>query len=125
MSLVDDIFRPIPPDLLGQFGFQAVFVEVTSNTNYDPSTGEITPSERRWDVQIVIDNLEPEERSGQQQTGDWLIYLKPEDIGDHYVTTRDRFEIPEQGRTRVMKVIDVVTYRGERPVFYECICRSQ
>ena len=127
MSKVDDVFRPIPVTLLTEWGFQAVFIEVTGNTNYDPSTGDITPSEIRHNVQIVIDNLEPEERQGQQQTGDWLIYVKPEDIGDHYITTRDRFEIPEEGtnRIRVMKVVDVTTYRGERPVFFECLCRSQ
>ena len=125
MSKVDDVFRPIPVTLLNEWGFQAVFVEVTGNSNYDPSTGDITPAETRWDVQIVIDNLEPEERQGQQQTGDWLIYVKPEDIDDHYITTRDRFEIPEGSGTRVMKVVDVLTYRGERPVFYECVCRSQ
>ena len=39
MSKVDDVFRPIPVTLLTEWGFQAVFIEVTGNTNYDPSHG--------------------------------------------------------------------------------------
>lgn len=125
MSKVDDVFRPIPVILINEWGMPAVFIEVTGNTNYDPSTGTITPDEIRYDVLAVIDNVRPEEYRGQQEDADYLIYIKPEEINDHYVTTRDRMEFQKNGKTVKVRIVDVITYRGERPVGFEIYARQE
>ena len=124
MSKVDTVFGPIPGPLIQEWGSAAVFVKAGADT-YNPETGVITPSETRFDVKIVICELDIEEQGGLYQKDDVKILIDPGQIGGSYITASDYFEVPTAGQTQVMKVIDPRTYRGENPVFFVVTARPQ
>lgn len=125
MSKVDTVFGPIPGPLIAEWGQPAVFVAVTGSGTYDPATGTISPPETRTNVKVVITKLDIKELGGNYQEGDWKIYIDPGQIADHYITVSDYFEVPTAGGTTVAKVVEPMTYRGERPVLFACIARPQ
>jgi len=124
MSKVDTVFGPIPGPLIQEWGSPAVFVKAGTDT-YNPVTGVITPSETRFDVRIVICELDIEEQGGLYQKDDVKILIDPGQISGAYITASDYFEVPTAGQTQVMKVIDPRTYRGEDPVFFVVTARPQ
>ena len=125
MSLVDTTFGPIPGPLIQQWGQAATFVAVTGSGSLDPDTGDITPSETRTAVKVVITKIDPTEYAGIYQASDWKIYIDPAQIAGHYITIKDRFEVPTAGKTVVAKVINPITYRGDNPVLFACIARPE
>lgn len=124
MSKVDQVFGPIPGPLIQEWGQPAVFVRKTGSS-YDPITGDITETEVRTSVKVVLTKLKVEELGGLYQSNDVKILLDPGQISNNYVTTSDYFEIPKSGGTEVLKVVDPTTYRGEDPVFFVIIARPQ
>ena len=123
MSKVDDTFD-FANSLVLEWGQKAVFVRKT-NSVYDPSTGKVTQTEKRTDVKIVISNLDIQEAGGLYQVNDVKIVLDPVQIDYVFITEQDYFEVPYDGGTNVMKVINPVTYRGDKPVGYVIIARPQ
>ena len=125
MSKVDTVFGPIPGPLIAEWGQAATFVAVTGSGTLDPDTGDITPSETRTAVKVVITKIDPTEYAGLYQASDWKIYIDPAQIANHYITIKDRFEVPTAGKTVVAKVINPITYRGDNPVLFACIARPE
>jgi hypothetical protein len=125
MSKIDTVFGPIPGPLIAEWGQNATFVAVTGSGTLDPDTGDITPSETRTAVKVVITKVNPEEYAGLYQASDVTIYLDPGQIGGHYISTADRFEYQQAGRTIHAKVINPVTFRGDNPVLFACVARPQ
>ena len=123
MSKVDDTFD-FANSLVLEWGQDAVFVRKT-NSVYDPSTGEVTQTEERTNVKIVISNLDIQEASGLYQVNDVKIVLDPVQINYIFITEQDYFEVPYDGGVNVMKVINPVPYRGDKPVGYVIIARPQ
>lgn len=99
MSKVDQIFGGIPGPLIAEWGQAATFVAVTGSGTLDPDTGDITPSETRTAVKVVISKLDANEYAGLYQASDWKIYIDPAQISNHYITTADRFELPGTPKT--------------------------
>jgi len=124
-SKVDQVFGPIPGPLIAEWGQAATFVAVTGSGSLDPDTGDITPSETRTAVKVVITKIDPTEYAGLYQASDWKIYIDPNQIANHYITVKDRFEVPTAGKTVVAKVINPITYRGDNPVLFACIARPE
>jgi len=125
MSFIDTVFRPMAGPMVDRWGQAATFVAVTGEGTYDDTTGEITTSETRTPVKVVITKVDPTEYGGLYQATDWKVYIDPGQIGDHYITTKDRFEVQTAGVTVVAKVINPVTYRGDGPILFACIARPQ
>ena len=123
MSKVDDTFD-FANSLVLEWGQDAVFVRKTGSV-YDPNTGEVTQNEQRINVKIVISNLDIQEASGLYQVNDVKIVLDPVQINYVFITEQDYFEVPYDGGVNVMKVINPVTYRGDKPVGYVIIARPQ
>ena len=123
MSKVDDTFD-FANSLVLEWGQDAVFVRKT-NSVYDPSTGEVSQTEQRINVKIVISNLDIQEASGLYQVNDVKIVLDPVQVNYIFITEQDYFEVPYDGGVNVMKVINPVTYRGDKPVGYVIIARPQ
>ena len=123
MSKVDDTFD-FANSLVLEWGQDAVFVRKT-NSVYDPSTGEVSQTEERINVKIVISNLDIQEASGLYQVNDVKIVLDPVQIDYIFITEQDYFEVPYDGGKNVMKVVNPVTYRGDKPVGYVIIARPQ
>ena len=56
---------------------------------------------------------------------DVKIVLDPVQVNYIFITEQDYFEVPYDGGVNVMKVINPVTYRGDKPVGYVIIARPQ
>ena len=123
MSKVDDTFD-FANSLVLEWGQDAVFVRKT-NSVYDADTGEVSQTEVRTNVKIVISNLDIQEASGLYQVNDVKIVLDPVQVNYIFITEQDYFEVPYDGGVNVMKVINPVTYRGDKPVGYVIIARPQ
>lgn len=123
MSKVDDVFD-FADELVDEWGSPAVFVRRQGSV-YDPNTGEVTQTETRTDVKVVISSLDITEDNGLYQANDVKLIIDPVQLNYIYVTEQDYFELPKAGGTEIMKVIDPKTYRGERPVAYVIIARPQ
>jgi Fe-S cluster assembly iron-binding protein IscA len=123
MSKVDDVFD-FADELVDEWGSPAVFVR-REDSVYDPNTGEVTQTETRTDVKVVISSLDITEDNGLYQANDVKLIIDPVQLNYIYITEQDYFELPKAGGTEIMKVIDPKTYRGERPVAYVIIARPQ
>ena len=123
MSKVDDVFD-FADELVAEWGSPAVFVR-REDSVYDPDTGEVTQTETRTNVKVVISSLDITEDNGLYQANDVKLIIDPVQLNYIYVTEQDYFELPKAGGTEIMKVIDPKTYRGERPVAYVIIARPQ
>ena len=124
MSKVDVVFGPIPGPLIQEWGMDAVFVKAGA-TSYDETTGVITPTETRYDVKVVVTELDITEEGGLYQKDDVKILIDPGQIGGQYIGTSDHFEIQRNGVPQIMKVLDPRTYRGDNPVFFVVTARPQ
>ena len=124
MSKVDEVFGPIPGPLIQEWGMDAVFVKAGTST-YDDATGVITPTETRYDVKVVVTELDITEEGGLYQKDDVKSLIDPGQIDGQYIGASDHFEIQRNGVPQIMKVLDPRTYRGDNPVFFVVTARPQ
>ena len=124
MSKVDDVFD-FADELIDEWGHYVTFVR-KENSVYDPETGSTTETETRQQVKVVISKLDISEYGGLYQQNDVKIILDPVQVDYIYITDQDYFLVPrENAPDEMMKVIEPVTYRGDRPVAYVIIARPQ
>ena len=124
MSKVDDVFD-FADELIDEWGHYVTFVR-KENSVYDPETGTTTETETRQQVKVVISKLDISEYGGLYQQNDVKIILDPVQVDYIYITDQDYFLVPrENAPDEMMKVIEPVTYRGDRPVCYVIIARPQ
>ncbi len=124
MSKVDDVFD-FADELIDEWGHFVTFVR-KENSIYDPETGSTTDTETRQQVKVVISKLDISEYGGLYQQNDVKIILDPVQVNYIYITEQDYFLVPrENAPDEMMKVIEPVTYRGDRPVCYVIIARPQ
>ena len=124
MSKVDDVFD-FADELIDEWGHYVTFVR-KENSVYNPETGSTTETETRQQVKVVISKLDISEYGGLYQQNDVKIILDPVQVNYIYITDQDYFLVPrENAPDEMMKVIEPVTYRGDRPVAYVIIARPQ
>ena len=125
MSKIDDVFGPIPGPLIAEWGQRVTFVRVDEPGAYNTTTGEVTTSEEEFSVLAVIDEIKGSEANGKYEEKDISILIDPGQIDDHYITTADYWIIPTPQGNQTARTVEVTTYRGDGPVFFECIARPQ
>jgi hypothetical protein len=125
MSLVDDVFKQLPAPLLTKWGQDLTYVKAAVTETYDPATGTISGSETNVTVKGIITKLTPKEFRGQFQTTDIKIIIGNAELGNYFPNIRDRIEYDEGGTTRVARIIDVDTYRGEQAILHNIVARPQ
>ena len=125
MSKADDVFAPIAPPLVQEWGSACQYVRGSDPGTYDPATGVVANTETTFDVKAVMLELEPQEYEGVFQQSDFKLIIDPGQIGGGYITTADRFLVPFPSGMKRCKVIDVVTYRGDNPISFEVVVRPQ
>ncbi len=124
MSKVDDVFD-FADELIDEWGHYVTFVR-KENSVYDPQTGSTTETKTEKQVKVVISKLDISEYGGLYQQNDVKIILDPVQVDYIYITDQDYFLVPrENAPDEMMKVIEPVTYRGDRPVCYVIIARPQ
>ena len=125
MSKADDVFGPLAGPLVQEWGSSCQYIRVADPGTYDPATGEVSNTETTFSIKAVLLELEPQEYEGVFQQSDFKLIVDPGQVGGGYITTSDRFVVPFPSGDKNCKVIDVVTYRGDKPINLEVIVRPQ
>ena len=123
MSKIDDVFGPIPGPAIKEWGTSCTFIKKGEGT-YDAVTGQVINTGVTYAVMAVMLDLD-KTTSNLYQEEDFKILLDAEQIGDQYMTTNDLFRITFDGVSRDCKIVDIKTYRGDKPIFFTCIVRPQ
>ena len=125
MSKADDVFGPLAGPLVKEWGSSCKYIRVSDPGMYDPATGKVSSTETSFDIKAVLLELEPQEYEGSFQQSDFKLIVDPGQVGGGYITTADRFVVPFPSGDKNCKIIDVVTYRGDKPINFEVIVRPQ
>ena len=125
MSLVDDIFKSIPLEILTDFGQDITLVKTVTPRTYDPSTGATTGADTTVTTKGFIGNVSSRESDGLYQTTDVKITVSGDDLDNYYPTQADRIRYTQAGATREAKILNVTTYRGEDPLLHIIVARPQ
>jgi len=125
MGLIDDTFAPVPKRILADWGQDITYLKTVTPRDYEPSTGDVRGSDVEVTVRGIISRLTPREADGLYQTTDVKILIGSEELEDYYPTEADRVRYTQAGETREAKIINVLTYRGDKPVYHTLIVRPQ
>ena len=125
MSKIDDTFSEIPTKIFADWGQDITYIKTTTPRTYDPNTGSVFGADTNVTVRGIISRLTPRESEGLYQTTDVKILIGTSELGDYYPTEADRVQYPQAGVTREAKIINVLTYRGDNPVYHTLIVRPQ
>ena len=126
MSKVDDVFGPIAPPMIAEWGQPIQLIVKSGAPSYDIDTGETTETSTTYNITAVIAKLDIREVGGLYQANDVKIIFDPQQVGDIYLTEADYFVVPrDTAPDQRMKIIEPTTYRGEKPVLYVVIARPQ
>ena len=125
MSKADDVFGPLAGPLVQEWGSSCQYIRVSDPGTYDPLTGQVNSAETTFNIKAVLLELEPKEYEGSFQQSDFKLIVDPGQVGGGYITTSDRFVVPFPSGDKNCKIIDVVTYRGDKPINFEVVVRPQ
>jgi hypothetical protein len=125
MSLVDTTFAGIPAPLLNQWGQNLKYIKAGDGPVYDPTTGEVCTQETEIPIKGIITEANPEEFEGFYQTSDLKVIIGNAELDGHYPSIRDRIQYNEASTTRVGRIINSKTYRGDSPVLHILLVRPQ
>jgi hypothetical protein len=124
MGLIDDTFASIPAPLLNDWGQNLTYIKAGTDT-YNTTTGAVTTTDTSITVRALISNANPQEFEGFYQTNDLKITIGAAELGNYYPNVRDRIEYLENATTKVARIINVKTYRGESPILHTLLARPQ
>ena len=125
MALIDDIFKPIPTDILADWGQSITYIKTTTPRTYDPATGAVTGADTTVTVKGFIESISSRESEGLYQTTDLKVTIGASELDTYYPTEADRIQYTQAGATREAKILNVTTYRGEKPVMHVLFVRPQ
>jgi len=125
MGRIDTTFGPVPDQILADWGQDITYIKTATPRTYNPTTGAVTGADTQVTVKGIISRLTPRESEGLYQTTDVKILIGTSELGDYYPTEADRVQYPQAGATREAKIINVLTYRGDNPVYHTLIVRPQ
>jgi len=125
MGLIDDVFAPVPASVLADWGQNITYIKTATPRTYDPTTGAVTGSDTPVTVKAVITRVTPREAEGLYQTTDLKVIIGASELGTYYPTETDRIQYQQAGATREAKIIAIITYRGDNPVYHSLIARPQ
>jgi hypothetical protein len=125
MSQIDTVFQPIPGPLLRDWGRDVTYIKGGPTANYVPATGEVQSTQVRLTVRVIITQIKPEEFDSTYQTTDIKLLLGNTELGSYTPSVRDQIEYTDNGTTRTARIIDIKTYKGERPILHTLIVRPQ
>ena len=125
MALVDDIFKPIPTSVLADWGQSITYIKTVTPRTYDPTTGDVTGADTTVSVKGFIQNISSRESDGLYQTTDLRVTIGADELDGYYPTQADRIQYTQAGATKEAKILNVTTYRGEKPVMHVLIVRPQ
>jgi hypothetical protein len=125
MSQVDTVFNALPGPLLQQWGQDVTYIKFSATDTYVPSRGEVLNTSTRTTVRVLVTQLRPEEFDSTYQTTDVKMLVGNSELGTYTPSIRDQIEYTDNGTLRTGRIINVKTYKGERPIMHTLIVRPQ
>jgi hypothetical protein len=125
MGLIDTTFKPLPTAILADWGQNITYIKTTTPRTYNPTTGAVAGDDTTVTVKGVITRLSLRESEGLYQSTDLKVIIGAEELDTYYPTEADRIQYSQAGATREAKIINVTSYRGEKPVMHTLIVRPQ
>jgi hypothetical protein len=125
MSLIDSTFKTLPEQILNQFGIDVTYIKTATTQTYNASTSQVSGSDTNVSMKAVITSVTATEFQSNSQTTDVQIIFGNKELGDYFPNSRDRIQYTESGTTRVARIVDVKTQRGDSPILHTVLGRPQ
>tara|TARA_B000000609_G_C24135376_1_gene327966 strand:- start:587 stop:964 length:378 start_codon:yes stop_codon:yes gene_type:complete len=125
MSLIDSTFKTLPEQILNQFGIDVTYIKTATTQTYNTSTGQVSGSDTNVSMKAVITSVTATEFQSNSQTTDVQIIFGNKELGDYFPNSRDRIQYTEAGTTKVARIVDVKTQRGDSPILHTVLGRPQ
>jgi len=125
MGLIDSTFKPLPTAILADWGQDITYIKTTTPRTYNPTTGAVTGDDTTVTVKAVISRISARESEGLYQSTDLKVIIGASELDSYYPTEADRIQYTQAGITREAKIVNVNTYRGDKPVMHTLIVRPQ
>jgi hypothetical protein len=125
MSRIDATFGTLPAQLLADWGQDLVYLKAGAVSTYNTTTGVLTNTDTRVTVRGIITQANPEEFEGFYQTNDLKVIIGHAELGNYYPTIKDGLEYTEAAATKVGRIIDCKTLRGDAPIYHTLLVRPQ
>jgi len=125
MGLIDSTFKPLPTAILADWGQDITYIKTTTPRTYNPTTGAVTGDDTTVTVKAVISRISARESEGLYQSTDLKVIIGASELDSYYPTEADRIQYTQAGVTREAKIVNVNTYRGDKPVMHTLIVRPQ
>jgi len=125
MSLIDSTFKTLPEQILNQFGIDVTYIKTATTQTYNASTSQVSGSDTNVSMKAVITSVTATEFQSNSQTTDVQIIFGNKELGDYFPNSRDRIQYTESGTTKVARIVDVKTQRGDSPILHTVLGRPQ
>jgi len=125
MSFIDNTFKSLPKQLLDQFGIDVTYIKAATSQTYNATTGEVGGSDTNVEIKAIITSVTATEFQSTSQTTDVQVIFGNEELGNYFPTSRDRIQYTEAGATKVARIVDVKTQRGDEPILHTVLARPQ
>jgi hypothetical protein len=102
-----------------------MYIKASTVSTYNTATGVLTNTDTRVTVRGIITQANPEEFEGFYQTNDLKVIIGHAELGNYYPTIKDRLEYTEAAATKVGRIIDCKTLRGDAPIYHTLLVRPQ
>ena len=123
MSIVDDIFGPLPGPLIDQWGIDIVYIKASQNQTYDPATGTVLGVNAEIFAKALPTKLTAQEKEGFYQQRMIKFIIPAVYLGSYYPRSTDSIRYTEGGASRTAKVVDQGQYRGDNPIMHIVIAK--
>tara|TARA_R100000353_G_scaffold75337_1_gene57328 strand:+ start:513 stop:890 length:378 start_codon:yes stop_codon:yes gene_type:complete len=125
MSFIDNTFKSIPEQLLNRFGINVTYIQTSNTQVYNTREGNVDGSDVSIEIKAIITEVTATEFQSNSQTTDVQIIFGNKELGDYYPNSRDRIQYTEAGTTKVARIVDVKTQRGDSPILHTVLGRPQ
>ena len=123
MSLVDDIFGPIPAPLIDQWGIPIVYIKASQSPTYNPQTGVVSGASTEIQARAMVSEITSEEKEAFSQEGTVKFLIPASYLGGYYPRVTDSIRYTQNGVSKTAKIIKPASIRGDSPIMHSVIGR--
>ena len=115
-NLFKDVAKRVTAELGKSFNTTISYTKKAS-PSYDVATGAVTTTDTTYSFEAPIEIIISEEEAGYQENTARL-HITPDQIGDNQANLQDEISLPFAGSTRIAKIRDIQTFRGDQEYLY-------
>ena len=124
MAAVDDTFGPIPSPLIDKWGIPITYIKAGTDS-YNTTTGAVNVTDVNVTLNAIITVVNKQENEGLYQVGDLKVYIAAASLPAYQPSVRDRIQYLENSISREARIIEIKTYRGAAPIFFNIVARPE